>query len=147
MANTQNDNLVVRQYERVKCSLAAELTVATEHQGIITFAAAVTNGQSTLPVTLVDISRGGIGLRSKVFLPKQSRLTVRISDPASPAGGKSISLSCQCKVMRVIMIDRTPMYELGTSFVDPSPADLQIIGDLLKRVSEQAIAAGGVTRV
>ncbi|MGH7133129.1 MAG: hypothetical protein ACREJO_14435, partial [Phycisphaerales bacterium] len=65
----KNENLVVRQHERLNCALRAELRVSPEHAEkiIVSTAAGETNG--VVPVTLIDLSSGGVGVKSKVIFP------------------------------------------------------------------------------
>ncbi|MFT3686435.1 MAG: PilZ domain-containing protein [Phycisphaerales bacterium] len=118
----KTDNLVVRQHERLTCALAAEATVAPEHQGPIALSPLAADASGKFAPTVTDISRGGIGLRTKVFLPKQARLSVTITDPAV-----GTPITATVRVQRVVMTDRTPTYDIGTAFVDPSAALLQAV--------------------
>jgi hypothetical protein len=145
MQTPQNENLVVRQHERVKCALAAEVSVGTEHAEIVKLASLVSDGQGVFSARVVDISRGGFALRTSVFMPKHVRLVVRITDGSLLAAGQTVVLSAVCKVMRVSMIDRAPGYELGTAFVNMSAEEQQAVSGLIKRVAEmQAVTAAPV---
>lgn len=136
----KTDNLVVRQHERVRCALSAEATVAPEHAGPIALSPLAADGSGNFNPIVVDVSRGGIGLRTKVFLPKQARICVTITDPALEA-----PISATVRVQRVVMTDRAPTYELGTSFVDASPALLQSVAAVIARLQpkEAPVAATG----
>lgn len=142
MSQPKTDNLVVRQHERLRCALTAEATVAPEHVGPIALSPLAADATGNFNPVVVDVSRGGIGLKTKVFLPKQARICVTITDPALGA-----PISATVRVQRVIMTDRAPTYELGTSFVDPSPALLQAVAAAIVRLQPATVpAAGGATR-
>jgi len=132
----KTDNLVVRQHERLRCELRAQAGVAPEHAAAIALSPLAADGAGCFEPTVVDISRGGIGLRTKVFLPKQSRIAVTITDPAIGA-----PISMTVRVQRVVMTDRTPTYELGTAFVDPSPSLLASIAAATARIQPMATGA------
>ena len=140
MQRPQNEHLVVRQHERVKCALDADVSVALEHRPIVALTGAVSDGNGKFMAAVVDISRGGIALRSKVFLPKQCRLVVRIIDPRLLDAGETVVFTCTSRVMRVQMVDRTPTYELGTAFVDLPPEGQAVVAALIKRVAEMEAA-------
>jgi hypothetical protein len=129
----KTDNLVVRQHERLRCALTAEATIAPEHIGPITLSPLAADASGNFNPVVVDVSRGGIGLRTKVFLPKQARICVTITDPAI-----GTPISTTVRVQRVIMTDRAPTYELGTAFVDPSPGLLQTIAAAIARLQQAA---------
>lgn len=152
----KTDNLVVRQHERIRCALTADGAIAPEHTGPIALSPLAADASGNFNPVVVDMSRGGIGLRTKVFLPKQARIAVTITDPALPE-----PISATVRVQRVVMTDRTPTYELGTSFVDASPALLASVAEAIARLQPKgtppsppapapskapAANAGGATR-
>lgn len=134
----KTDNLVVRQHQRLQCALASEAVIAPEHVGPIALSPLAADSAGTFHPTVVDISRGGIGLRTKTFFPKQARITVTITDTALEA-----PITATVKVQRVVMTDRTPTYELGTAFVDPNPALLQAVAAATSRLNASKTTAGG----
>jgi len=130
---SKNDNLVVRQHERLRCALTADAHIAPEHVGPITLSPLAADASGNFNPVVVDVSRGGIGLRTRTFLPKQARINVTITDPAVGA-----PISATVRVQRVIMTDRSPTYELGTAFVDPTPGLLQTIAAAIASLQAQA---------
>lgn len=146
MSAPKTDNLVVRQHERVRCALAAQSQVTGEHAGIVVLAVGATDGQGGFVCSVVDISNGGLAVRSKVFMPKQTRLVVRITDPSLATEGQPVAFTATCKVMRVQMVDRTPTYELGTAFVDMSPEDKRTVSALIARVAAMQSKEAPVAR-
>jgi hypothetical protein len=135
------DSLVVRQFERVRCALRGLARIAPEHERLITLSAKAldaTDGGAAggMTGTIVDLSRGGLGIRTKVFIPKQTRLIVQITDPTLGGTSDSPVLTAEVRVMRVIMVDRTPTYELGTAFIDTGTSFKATVADIIRRASE-----------
>jgi hypothetical protein len=140
------ESLVVRAHERVRCELAGGASVAAEHAAMIVLASSAVDGSGSVVSTIVDLSRGGVGFRTKVYLPKQARLIVKITDPAAGATDTEAALTVLVKVMRVMMVDRGPTYEIGTAFVDPSQAMKDKVMALIANIATltgQSGQAGG----
>lgn len=106
--------LVLRRTARYDVALRARVTLAPEHAAWVKFSAGVTERQGGLEVDVVDISCGGAGLLSGVFIPRNCRLDIRIMG----LGGENSEelVKVRAKVHRVIMTDRRPAYLIGTSF-------------------------------
>lgn len=117
-----SDNLVVRQHERHACAFDVSLASRTEN---VVLAQAVGVGgvrgaTVSLSAALVDLSLGGLGLQSEVYLPKRSQVLVRLELPERVVeAGESPTLEALVSVQRAVMSDRRPSYYLGTAFVDP----------------------------
>lgn len=84
-----------------------------------------------LEVDVVDLSHGGMGLISLVFLPRRTLLTVRVF---SPQGDGAEILQCPVRIQRVCMTDRRPAYLLGTSFEQMSPERRSKLDELLESI-------------
>jgi len=71
-------------------------------------------------VRAVDVSLGGVGLKSPLFLPRLCRLTLSLVPP-----GRTERLTLELRVHRVTMLDRAPTYYIGAAFdsVTPEQAD------------------------
>lgn len=141
----KNENLVVRQHERLSCALRAELRVSPEHaeKVIVSSAAGETNG--VVAVTLIDLSSGGVGVKSKVFFPKQARMVLRIWASGSDGAGQPSEFAV--RIQRVQMLDRTPVYYLGAAFSGEGAGHAEAVSGLMKHVRTSianAPAAGGV---
>ncbi len=119
----ENASLAVRQDERINCDLTAELSVAPVSAAAIRLSAAVANTEGVMITRVVDISLGGVGVRSTVYIPPWCRLQLRVTVD-TPAGPKVLETTV--RVQRAAMIDRRPSYYLGTSFESPS-AELQAL--------------------
>jgi hypothetical protein len=139
----QNDNnLVVRQHERLSCGLHAEVFVAEEHAEKLVLTAAATGAGGIVPAIVSDLSHGGLGLRCKVFFPKGVRLVVRVLD-AEPGVGvfPNVLMQAIIRVQRVQMSDRKPTYYTGGSFVSEGEEFAQCVNRLMHRVREGGRAA------
>ncbi len=121
---SQNEPQVVRQHERVQCQLAAVVGVAPEMDGRVVFSGTVCGtgrAGGTVSAEMIDCSRGGLGLKIKVFVPKHARLVVRVA--CGPAGEpREFAVVAQ----RVKMLDRGPTYYVGASF----PADTNAVSEV-----------------
>lgn len=137
----QGNDLTLRQHQRVRCAIACPLQIASEHTSLVQLATGSADATGTFEGTLVDLSRGGAGVRTNVFLPKQTRVIARVPH----AGG---TLVMNLKVMRVQMVDKTPRYELGTALADVTPELVQQVGSVIEQVaqSQELAASGGNTR-
>lgn len=138
---SKNEPQVVRQHERVQCQLAAVVGVAPEMEGRVVFSGSVCGtgrAGGTVGAEMIDCSRGGLGLKMKVFVPKHAKLVVRVA--CGPAGeAREFAVVAQ----RVKMLDRGPTYYVGASF----PADGNAAGEveaLLTAAKATATEAAGV---
>ncbi len=116
--------LTVREHERRECSLPAHLNVAPASARGITLSQTALQTELGVPAQLVDISRGGVGLRTTVFFPKTCHLALRVTLPApggqpaktGPAGHAFFQATV--RVQRVTMLGREPTYYLGAAFTE-----------------------------
>lgn len=109
---TGADQLVVRQHQRLVCCLRASLIVSPAHAKMIVLSRTTADSAGGLSATVVDCSRGGVGLHVPVLLPRTSLVSVQI--PMSESAAPAIVL--HCRVQRATMSDRKPTYYLGLSF-------------------------------
>lgn len=136
--DTPADQLVVRQHQRHACRLDASVSVAPDSPTRVAISRSVGDGSGVFSATVVDCSSGGLGLESNVYLPRDTRLSVRIRLGAS--SGHDIELGAT--VQRAQMISRTPRYYLGLAFGGegaPSP-------DTLSRILRHSDTADGQSR-
>lgn len=124
------ETLLVRQHERLKCSLRVQVTAAPECGTQVRLARTLGDGSRVVSATVIDCSPGGLGINSGVFFPKTSVIHARIA----AADGVSTLYEGSLRVQRVAMIGREPTYYLGTSFVErPAAALLERLMDEAKR--------------
>lgn len=142
----QPEPLVVRRHARLRCDLPARLAVAEASAAQVSPAAAATDAGGGIGVTVIDASRGGIGLRSAVFLPKMCQVTATLQVPAG-AWGRAFEFRAVARVQRVTMLDRTPTYYLGTAFLAGGPGEAERVERLLVALEAlQPAAADGAER-
>jgi hypothetical protein len=113
---SQTDRLVVRQHDRFRCNIPARVVIEAAHADQVVLAKAAAEAGGGTSLRIVDSSRGGLGLESRVFLPKACRLRISVTDPSS---GQEVTVTV--RVQRVAMTDRRPLYYLGTAFVEMEP--------------------------
>jgi len=112
--------LTVRHSQRHEVALPAELRIAPAHCGRVRFSPASGARGDRLSVTIVDISAGGLGLMSDVFLPRSALVEIRVADPKNPDGPPLLETTTRAQ--RVTMVDRRPGYLLGLAFVQRDEA-------------------------
>jgi hypothetical protein len=119
------EQLVVRQHERYLCRLTCQVRVGEQTAEQVVFARNVGDGSGALDTWVVDCSRGGMGLESTVFLPRGSRLKVRVISDAGAA------LEVHVRVQRAAMQDRSPTYYLGVSFAGSGDDHTRAVDQIL----------------
>jgi hypothetical protein len=132
------EQLVVRQHERYVCRLPAQVRVAAEIADCLVLADTVGDGAGAVDATIVDCSRGGLGLECGLFFPRGARLLIR---PLS-AGPDAPDADVVVRVMRVTMTDRRPTYYVGVAFAGTGVAQTAAAGALL----DLARAASGAAQ-
>lgn len=100
---------IVRADQRVTCDLVGLVRPAEAMGEHVVLSRAAGEGDGSLKVHVVDVSRGGLGLMSPVFVPRSAVLEVEVT---RPAGG---TVKMPCRVQRVEMRDRGPNYFVGVS--------------------------------
>lgn len=118
-----------RQFKRHETSFKARIE---PHQDCADqFRLSYPDVQSGLDV--IDVSAGGMGLRSPIFIPKNIRLTLHISGVGDTQDTTLSLLQVRAVVRRLQMTDHKPTYQIGLQFVDSSGADEQ---QLIRAVAE-----------
>lgn len=105
---------LVRADQRYTCSMQAVMRPAPDADDAVSLTRAVGEGDGTVKVTVVDASRGGVGVISAVFLPRGSHVEVSIAGPKDMLG------TITARVQRVEMRDRRPTYYLGLAVIPGS---------------------------
>lgn len=133
----EQTELAVRQHDRYRCDLCAEISVAPASAGAIRLSRAAPGSGGRVPVRVVDLSRGGVGLSSPVLFPQTCRLTLKLPVP-QVAGGGARTFELALRVQRATMTDRLPTYYIGTSFEEHGPEHEQIVTTLMEAVRGHA---------
>ncbi len=124
MDGAKPQDLSVRQHERLACDLGARVTISPGHG--VRLSRLAPGGGGEFDVRVVDVSRGGLGLRSAVYLPPACVLTVRLlGEGGAPA------FECLGTVRRASMIDRSPAYYVGVSTEARSPEQERAIAQTM----------------
>ncbi|MFO0972973.1 MAG: PilZ domain-containing protein [Phycisphaerae bacterium] len=131
-------NLQTRQFERRSAELPARIEILAEHADQIRLAFA----DALARITVTDLSEGGIGLSSGLFLPKNARVLVRVRMGETPTDKE---LTVQAIVRRCIMMDVRPTYHIGLQFLELTPEEKQSLLDVLaKRAAPTATGTRGL---
>lgn len=118
-ADSGNHSLAVREHVRHDVAFDADLAIVPEHAQAVRFASSVAGRHGRLPVSLTDVSEGGLGVMSTVFVPRNAMADLVVRNPALPQAPPVFK--ARIRVQRITMTDRRPGYLLGASFVDTSP--------------------------
>jgi hypothetical protein len=102
--------LSVRQHERHECDAAGWVRVSREDARRVVLSRQVAGDAGTVACRVVDFSAGGLGIRTGVLLPRGCRVEVEMEG----SSGRAVAA---LKVRRAVMVDRTPMYYLGLSYM------------------------------
>lgn len=82
-------------------------------------------GDALSDFEVVDVSRGGIGLRSSVFFPKNLRVILTVTGSSASGAPLGRSLVIRAVVRRCTLQDHKPHYFVGLQFVDAAGRDEQ----------------------
>jgi hypothetical protein len=119
--------LTVRRYERHEVGLRAILSLTGDSARVIRLSAAAEADVDAIEATLVDIGDGGLGLRTRLMLPRGVTLRVRVPHPATPG---AMLLDADARLQRVTMKGREPTYVLGMAFTGVTAALNQQVAEL-----------------
>jgi len=121
--------LTFRRFERRRLELCARVTVDAASSAQVRLSAQTGLKEQGLSAVVVDVSEGGLGVRTGLFLPRKAVLHVSIFD--GPDG--NVIFEETVRVQRVSMLDRAASYLLGTAFVERGPDLLRRVNELLRR--------------
>lgn len=124
------DAKTVRQHERFDCSLEASISVAPEHAAALR-PSRVTADSDGFSARVVDCGRGGLGLKTALFIPKHARVRASVV-----VGDRRCSVPL--RVMRTLMSDRAPTYYLGCALGLDEPEAQQAMNDVMNHVRDRA---------
>jgi hypothetical protein len=129
-----------RQFRRHETSFRAYLEPVREHGE--KFRLAIPDAQTGLAV--VDVSEGGLGLRSNLFLPRNLRVALQVwldpQDHESPAP----PLRIHAVVRRCTLVDYKPTYQIGMQFIDAGGIDEQRLIAAVREARRSAAALQAV---
>ena len=116
---TMNDGIEKRRYNRHKANLTLNVSKLFNQDYIN-----IRNLDS--PINITDISKGGIGFRSKSILPLDFYFdaVLQLDDEKDP-------INCVVKIIHCQPVDNSDLYAYGCEFVGMSP----VIGDTVDNYS------------
>jgi c-di-GMP-binding flagellar brake protein YcgR len=126
------ENMAVRRTERHDVALRGRFRIAESHAGIVRLAKASGVRDGAIETDVVDISGGGLGLLTPVFIPKRVHVRCQVLLPNSD----QTAFECTGIVSRVVMTDRRPMYLIGLTFDEMSDAARGRLTALLVELGE-----------
>lgn len=161
---TYISGLTVRQHEREGIEVPVEFTVAQPFATQVRFhGSSGSVGPHVLRGEAIDISSGGMGLRTRQFIPRMCEGTIRVYAPAPAGSSESAGTNPQhgertaaaqelmfehsVKVRRVTMTGREPTYSLGVAFISPSPEldkNITALFNRIQGISQEKSAMAGV---
>lgn len=112
-----------RLFVRHGTHLAASVEVHPDHADQVR----MSFGDALSDFAVVDVSRGGIGLHSSVFLPKNLKVVLKISQTGPSGAESSRPLTIPAIVRRYTLVDHRPSYLIGLQFVNPAGRDEQAL--------------------
>ncbi len=130
------EGLTVRHFDRHALDVPAELVIAPEHgeQVRLTTVSAGVSDPRTLKVTVRDISRGGLGMESAIFLPRMTKAAIRIW--VQQPGCERRAVERMIRLRRASMCSEQPTYLLGAQFIARDGDDDSDLDDLLRLAEE-----------
>ncbi|MEL7473684.1 MAG: PilZ domain-containing protein [Planctomycetota bacterium] len=127
---TENGDITIRRHTRDEISLRGEFVISPEHaEQVILSRGSPYGAKGSIPVRIVDISVGGLGWRSDVFLPRRCRGEIRVIVGEHDAD--EVVFTHVVEVRRVRMSDETPMYNIGAAFADPDEQTTAHVNELI----------------
>ncbi len=127
-------SLVLRRSARHDVALRARVSIAPDHTPFVKFSAGAADRQGGLLVDLVDLSTGGCGLLTGVFVPRHGLVEIQIFGVGGE--GQPEIAQVRGRIQRVIMTDRRPAYLIGTAFEEVSEAQAEKLAWLVSQFGE-----------
>lgn len=124
--------LTVRHHDRHELDVPAELIIAPEHVEQVRFtgvSAGAVNA-TTLSVKVRDMSRGGVGLESPIYLPRMTKAVVRMWLGSADSAQQCVERLV--RVRRCLMASESPSYMLGTQFISREGEEESELEELLR---------------
>jgi hypothetical protein len=160
---------MIRSSDRHLLQLPVKLRVAETQPDAVQFGDGHADAEGWVELKLINISTGGIGLESPIFLPRGGEFRVRgnfgdnwsgFDGDTSAPGGASIETEIEVStdpdaaarrqfdihacVRRVAMTDTQPRYEIGLSFVDLSEVMSERVEAFLNVIAERDSVAASI---
>lgn len=98
-------------------------------------------GDALSDFAVVDVSKGGIGLRSSVFFPKNLRVNLTVTRSKPISGKHAQPLNIRAIVRRCVLVNHKPNYLVGLQYLDPAGRDEQQLVRLSAEVKNESVAS------
>jgi hypothetical protein len=122
---------IIRKVERFDVSIAAQIGPVAAHTSVVRLSPAAGAKDDWIECNCVDLSLAGAGFFTTVFLPRLTRLRIKLY---SAGETPHVVLACEAAVRRCVMTDRRPAYHLGCAFVDLSEEQQRQLDLVLSQV-------------
>lgn len=126
---------IIRKVERFDVAIPTHLGPFAAHGAIVRLAPAAGSKDGFVECSCIDISVGGAGFFTTVFLPRLTRVHVKLY---SVGDTPQVILACDAVVRRCVMTDRRPAYHLGCAFVDLTEEQQRHLDVILSQFGEKA---------
>jgi len=141
--STDGDIAHARQFKRHAARFEARIEPHPDHaeQFRLSFPGAAAG------LAVVDVSRGGLGLRAGVFLARNLRVVLHVSGVGAERGAQTLVI--RAVVRRCAMVDHKPTYQIGLQFLDPTGRDEMALVEAVTGTirAEPVLAGAGGARV
>ena len=131
-----------RQFRRHATQYKARIETHPDHAS--QFRLSLPDVQNDLAV--MDVSRGGLGLSTGFYVPKNLRLTLHVWGVTGEGDYRTDELTVAVVVRRCVMIDHKPTYQVGVQFLNPGGTDehrlVEAVVALPKGDAKQAVTGG-----
>jgi len=122
---------LARQFVRKDTDLEARVDPHPDHSD--QFRVCLPDALAELPV--VDVSAGGVGLQSSVFMPKRLKLVLHVKTQGQSTA--EATLRVNAIVRRCELFDYKPTYHVGLQFVDAKGIDEQRLIHMASQANKQ----------
>ena len=112
--------------------MAARFCIAPEHAPLVRLSTGSGAREGWIDAGVVDVSSGGIGLVTPVFVPRRCLITIRIRQDEAPDAPTILEIGA--RVQRIVMTDRRPAYLVGTAFEGLTAESARAVESLLNRM-------------
>ena len=109
---TENYDLTLRRHDRYLGDYPGVFSVSSSSDGGVRVSRSMLSQAGAVAMRVVDLSRGGVGVRCPLYLPRGCELQMRLTIP----GPTAFTIQTQVIVQRVRMLDCVPNYYIGTAF-------------------------------
>ncbi len=112
-----------RQFQRHATTYEARVDPHQDHADQFRLSLA----DAQVGMAVIDVSAGGLGLRSGIYLPRNMRLVLRVSSVETDQESHGEVLNIRGVIRRCEMLDHQPTYKVGIQFIDPRGRDERLL--------------------